>query len=57
VAHDQADRKFKPGRMGWDQFTLKLPVFGQIIEKNIMARTTRTLGTLVASAACRFSKR
>ncbi|MGC3969284.1 MAG: type II secretion system F family protein [Pirellulales bacterium] len=41
--------KFKPGRMGWDLFTLKLPVFGQIIEKNIVARTTRTLGTLVAS--------
>ena len=26
-----------------------MPVFGQIIEKNIVARTTRTLGTLVAS--------
>ena len=41
--------KFKPGRKGWHLFTLKLPVFGQIIEKNIVARTTRTLGTLVAS--------
>ncbi len=28
---------------------LKMPVFGMLIEKNIMARTTRTLGTLVAS--------
>ncbi len=26
-----------------------MPVFGQLVEKNAMARTTRTLGTLVAS--------
>ena len=42
-------RKFKMGRMGWDLFCLKIPIFGQIIEKNTVARTTRTLGTLVAS--------
>ena len=42
-------RKFKAGRMGWDMFKLKMPVFGQLVEKNIMARTTRTLGTLVSS--------
>jgi len=42
-------RKFKAGRMGWDQFTIKVPVFGQLIEKNIMARTSRTLGTLISS--------
>lgn len=42
-------RKFRYGREGWDTFTLKMPVFGQIVEKNIVARTTRTLGTLVAS--------
>jgi type IV pilus assembly protein PilC len=30
-------------------FMLKLPIFGQLVEKNIVARTTRTLGTLVAS--------
>ena len=41
--------KFRPGRMGWHLFLLKFPIFGQIIEKNIIARTTRTLGTLVAS--------
>jgi type IV pilus assembly protein PilC len=35
--------------MGWDLFVLKIPVFGMIIEKNTVARTTRTLGTLVAS--------
>ena len=42
-------RKFPLGRMGWDMFILKLPVFGQLVEKNIVARTMRTLGTLVAS--------
>jgi type IV pilus assembly protein PilC len=42
-------RKFSAGRLGWDMFMLKLPVFGQLVEKNIVARTTRTLGTLVAS--------
>ena len=42
-------RKFKPGRIGWDMFVLKIPVFGKLVEKNIMARTTRTLGTLVSS--------
>ena len=35
--------------MGWDMFSLNWPVFGMLIEKNSMARTTRTLGTLVAS--------
>ncbi|MFO1065356.1 MAG: type II secretion system F family protein [Pirellulales bacterium] len=42
-------RKFKQGRMGFDMFILKVPVFGTLIEKNILARTTRTLGTLVTS--------
>ena len=42
-------RKFKHGRMGWDQYIIKIPVFGQLIEKNTVARTARTLGTLVAS--------
>ena len=42
-------RKFKHGRIGWDQFIIKVPIFGSLIEKNILARTTRTLGTLVAS--------
>ncbi|HEY4758942.1 MAG TPA: type II secretion system F family protein, partial [Thermoguttaceae bacterium] len=32
-------RKFKAGRKGWDLFVLKIPVFGQLIEKNIVART------------------
>jgi type IV pilus assembly protein PilC len=42
-------RKFREGRMGWDMYMLKLPVFGRLMEKNILARTTRTLGTLVSS--------
>jgi len=42
-------RKFKHGRIGWDQFIIKVPVFGPLVEKNILARTTRTLGTLVSS--------
>ncbi len=42
-------RKFPVGRYGFDLFILKLPIFGQLIEKNIVARTMRTLGTLVAS--------
>ncbi|MEM6655731.1 MAG: type II secretion system F family protein [Planctomycetota bacterium] len=42
-------RKFKHGRIGWDQFIIKVPIFGQLIEKNTLARTTRTLGTLVSS--------
>jgi type IV pilus assembly protein PilC len=42
-------RKFRHGRLGWDQFIIKVPIFGNLIEKNILARTTRTLGTLVAS--------
>jgi type IV pilus assembly protein PilC len=42
-------RKFKVGRFGWDQFIIKVPIFGILIEKNIMARTSRTLGTLISS--------
>lgn len=41
--------KFKQGRMGFDMYIIKIPVFGPLIEKNILARTTRTLGTLVSS--------
>lgn len=37
------------GRFGWDLFTLKMPIFGALVEKNIMSRSARTLGTLLAS--------
>ncbi len=42
-------RKFKAGRLGWDLFMLRMPIFGALVEKSIVARTTRTLGTLVSS--------
>jgi type IV pilus assembly protein PilC len=42
-------KKFNAGRMGFDMFLIKLPVFGGLVEKNILARTTRTLGTLITS--------
>ncbi len=41
--------KFRAGRMGWHLFLLKLPVMGKLVEKSNLARTTRTLGALVAS--------
>ena len=41
--------KFSYCRFGWDLFLIKLPIFGQLVEKNIVARSMRTLGTLVAS--------
>ena len=37
------------GRFGWDLFLLKIIIFGQLIEKNILSRCSRTLGTLLAS--------
>jgi type IV pilus assembly protein PilC len=41
--------KFRAGRMGWHLYLLKTPIFGKLFEKANMARTTRTLGALVAS--------
>lgn len=40
---------FEFGRYGWHLFLLKLPIFGLLFEKTTVARTTRTLGTLVTS--------
>jgi type IV pilus assembly protein PilC len=37
------------GKFGWDLFTLKVVIFGQLVEKNILSRASRTLGTLLAS--------
>jgi type IV pilus assembly protein PilC len=42
-------RKFRAGRMGFDLYLMKIPIIGKLVEKNILARTTRTLGTLVSS--------
>lgn len=41
--------KFKAGRMGFHLYVLKLPVMGKLLQKANLARTTRTLGALVAS--------
>ena len=41
--------KFRAGRMGWHLFLLKTPILGKLVEKSNLARTTRTLGALVAS--------
>jgi type IV pilus assembly protein PilC len=38
-----------PGRLAWDTFTLKTPVFGTLIKKAAVAKFTRTLGTLISS--------
>jgi type IV pilus assembly protein PilC len=39
----------KSGSYALDRFYLWIPIVGTLIEKTIVARTTRTLGTLVAS--------
>lgn len=40
----------KKGRMFIDLLKLRLPVFGELIRKNCLARFSRTLGTLLGSA-------
>ena len=42
-------RKNKLGRYIIDRIALKIPIMGKIIEKSVVARTSRTLGTLIAS--------
>ena len=37
------------GRFGWDLFMLKVVIFGALVEKNILSRSSRTLGTLLSS--------
>ncbi len=37
------------GRVLWDKFVLKTPVFGPLIRKIAVARFTRTLGTMISS--------
>jgi general secretion pathway protein F len=38
-----------PGRLRWDGFTLRIPVFGKLIQMLSVARFARTLATLLAS--------
>jgi type IV pilus assembly protein PilC len=42
-------KKIPYGRFGWDLFTLKVIIFGQLVEKNIVSRSARTLGTLLGA--------
>jgi type IV pilus assembly protein PilC len=42
-------RKNKTGEFVIDWIWLKIPILGKIIEKSIVARTARTLGTLISS--------
>jgi type IV pilus assembly protein PilC len=41
--------KTPAGRRIWDQFKLKVPVFGELFRKVAMSRMSRTLGTLMRS--------
>jgi type IV pilus assembly protein PilC len=42
-------RLSRAGNYALDRMTLWIPIIGKIVEKTIVARTTRTLGTLVSS--------
>lgn len=42
-------KKNKTGEYVVDWLTLRIPLLGKILEKSIVARTARTLGTLIAS--------
>jgi type IV pilus assembly protein PilC len=42
-------RKNKTGAFICDWIALKIPILGMILRKSVIARTTRTLGTLIAS--------
>jgi type IV pilus assembly protein PilC len=42
-------RLFRAGNYALDLATLWIPVIGQLVEKTIVARTMRTLGTLISS--------
>lgn len=42
-------KKNKTGEYICDKITLKIPLLGKILEKSIVARTCRTLGTLISS--------
>ena len=37
------------GRLAWDTFVIKSPLFGNLIRKTAVAKFTRTLGTLISS--------
>jgi len=39
----------RKGRLAWDGMLLKIPVLGSVLRKTVVARFTRTMGTLLAS--------
>ncbi len=41
--------RWPKGRYMWDSFLLGLPIFGKLIRKSVVARFSRTLGTLLSS--------
>ncbi|MCC6160098.1 MAG: type II secretion system F family protein [Deltaproteobacteria bacterium] len=48
IAFRQAIKTDKGGAI-WDDVTLKIPVFGELIRKQAVAKFTRTLGTMITS--------
>ncbi|MFQ5585813.1 MAG: type II secretion system F family protein, partial [Thermodesulfobacteriota bacterium] len=42
-------RSTEKGRYNWDRLTLKIPIFGPLMLKSIMARFSRVLGSLYKS--------
>ncbi len=39
----------RKGRLAWDGMLLKLPILGTVLRKTVVARFTRTMGTLLSS--------
>ncbi len=39
----------RKGRLAWDAMLLKLPILGTVLRKTVVARFTRTMGTLLSS--------
>jgi type IV pilus assembly protein PilC len=39
----------RKGRLAWDGMLLKLPILGPVLRKTVVARFTRTMGTLLSS--------
>lgn len=39
----------RKGRLAWDAMLLKLPILGNVLRKTVVARFTRTMGTLLSS--------
>jgi len=39
----------RKGRLAWDGMLLKLPILGNVLRKTVVARFTRTMGTLLSS--------